>query len=325
MSDLIIGVDLGGTRIRAALCDKDLNIIKREETLTLADEGLDPVLQRIKDLIHDVMPEDETTVKGIGISAPGPLNPETGIIVSPPNLPGWHNVPLGDVLKAEFPSCEVYVGNDANVAALAETMKGAGRGYTDVIYITVSTGIGSGMIIDGRMLLGVNGLGAEIGHIPLVVDGGKVSSLEEEAAGPDMALKAVRRIEAGEKSAISDLVNGDLSKVNGSTVGKAAVAGDELALSVVSECGLILGLGMVTVLHLFNPQILIIGGGVTDGLGDLLLKPMEEAIKKHTIDEAYWKNLKIVTPDLAEDVSIYGSAALVALDGGIRRIDTLEN
>lgn len=314
MSDMIIGVDLGGTRVRAALLDKKLKIIRREETLTRADGGLEATLQRIKNLIHKVLPEDGKPI-GIGVSAPGPLHPDTGVIVAPPNLPGWHDVPLGDILREEF-NVPIYVGNDANVAVLAEVMRGAAEGYRNAIYVTVSTGIGSGIIVDGRLLLGATGLGAEAGHI-IMVTGDDVSSLELQAAGPDMAEKAVKRIEAGETSIISEMVKGNLSKVDGATVGKAAHQGDSLALEVVKNCWTIIGLGMVTLLHLFNPEIIVMGGGVTTNLHNITFDPMWDAIKKHTIDDDYWKDLKIVLPELGEDVSVIGAGVLVITHGGV--------
>ena len=313
MSELIIGVDLGGTRIRSALLDQQLEIIKREETFTLADEGLEPTLGRIKEMIRKVLPEDGK-VAGIGISAPGPLNPETGVVVHPPNLPGWQDVPLGDILHEEF-GVPIYVGNDANVAVLAEATLGVAKGYTHAIYLTISTGIGSGMICDGRLVLGESGLGAEAGHMIMLVED-RVSSLEEEAAGPDMAAQAVAQIKNGRSSQISDLVDGDLDKVNGKTVGDAAKAGDELALEIVQRAGKIFGLGIINLLLLFNPSIVVIGGGVAN-LGDLIFDPMNEAIRKYTIDSAYWRDLKIVAPKFGEDVSIYGAAVLVPTKGGV--------
>lgn len=320
MSDekVIIGVDLGGTRIRAACCDRQLNILDRKETFTHAKEGRDATMQRIKDLIRDVMP-DNATVEGIGFSAPGPSNPKTGVVVAPPNLPGWHDVPLGDILHEEF-GVPVYLGNDANVAALAEAMRGAAQGYRNVIYITVSTGIGSGIISGGYMILGYEGLGAEIGHIPLVVDQ-RITTLEKEAAGPALASKARSLIEAGEESMITDIVGGNLDAVDGEAVGKAAKQGDTLALAIVEKAGQIVGLGLVTMLHLFNPEIIVIGGGVANGLGDLLLTPARKTIQQYTIDDAYWRDLHIVTPDLPEDVGIIGAAALVLTQGGVDRID----
>ena len=312
MTDVLIGVDLGGTRIRAARLDNKLSIVQRVETLTLADEGLKPTLQRIKDQVRMIMPA-EGTVSGIGISAPGPLNSETGVVVAPPNLPGWHDVPLGDILYDEF-KVPVFVGNDANVAALAEGAVGAGQGYRHIIFLTVSTGIGSGMIIDGRLLLGTRGLAAEAGHMVMIVED-RVSSLEQEAAGPDMALQAQRRIESGATSMIRDMVDGDLNRISGSIVGRAAKNGDKLALEIVTRAGKIIGLGIVNLLHLFNPEIVIIGGGVSN-LGDLLFRPMREAIETYCIDDDYWKDLIITQPYLGEDVSIVGAGALVVTQGG---------
>ncbi len=316
MQEVIISLDLGGTRIRAARLDHSLKVLERYETPTLAHLGLDSTMGRIKDLIRKVLPTDGTPVAGIGISAPGPLNPTTGVIVAPPNLDGWHNVPLGDLLREAF-DLPVYVGNDANVAVLAEYTHGAARGtnYRHVIYITHSTGIGSGIIAEGRLLLGRDGLAAEVGHIPLVMEDGRVSTLEEESAGPDMAAQAVKRIQAGEKSLISTLVNGDLAEVNGSTVGRAAQQGDPLALEIVRRSGMLVGLGIVTLLLLFNPEMVIVGGGVSN-LGDLIFDPMREAIRKYSHDPAYYEDMRLERAALGEDVSIIGAAALVATRGG---------
>lgn len=319
MTQYVIGVDLGGTRIRAARLDQNLKILQRVETFTLAHEGLEPTLNRIKEQIRLVLPTDGELL-GIGISAPGPLNPETGVIVSPPNLPGWHNVPLGKVLSDEF-NVPIFTGNDANVAALAEAALGAAQGYKHVIYVTVSTGIGSGIIIDGRMLLGKSGLAAEAGHMQMIVED-HVSSLELEAAGPDMAEHAKKLIKAGEQSQMIDMVNGDIDAISGTTVGEAAKAGDPLALRVVRRSGKILGLGVVNLLHLFNPEIVIIGGGVAN-LGELLFDPMQEAIETYCMDADYWKDTIITTPHLGEDVSIYGAAALVVTDGGKKPINKI--
>ncbi|MBI1278003.1 MAG: ROK family protein [Anaerolineaceae bacterium] len=319
MSEAIIAVDLGGTRIRAARLNQRLDIVTREETLTETERGLDYTLERFKAMVQAVWPTDGTTVTGIGVSSPGPLNPMTGVIVAPPNLRGWHNVPLGDILRETF-GVPVYVGNDANVAALAETVMGAAQGCRHVIYITVSTGIGSGMLIDGKMLLGKNGLGAEAGHIIIQATPEQVR-LELETAGPALALKAKSRIEAGEQTMMKELVNGDLSQITGATVGKAANVGDRIALEIVREAGRILGLGMVSLLHLFNPEILVFGGGVSDNLGELLFAPMRDSIQKYCIDDSYWRDLRIESAALGENVSIFGAAALVVTKGGLTDVN----
>ena len=317
MSEAIIGVDLGGTRLRAACLDRDMNIITRREVLTQAEQGPEATIERMKALIREVLPPETDTVSGIGISAPGPSNPNTGVIVAPPNLPGWHNVPLVKILQKEF-GFSTYLGNDANVAALAEVARGAARDHRHAIFITISTGIGGGVVSDGRLLLGKDGLAAEAGHMMMVVDG-RVSSLEREAAGPALARQARERVTAGEASIISELVENDLSRVSGRVVGMAAERGDALALSVVQRAGRLIGLGMVTLLHLFNPEVIVIGGGVSN-LGDLLFDPMREAIEKHALDRSYWQDLKIRPAELGENVSLIGAGALVVTKGGMEDV-----
>ncbi len=314
MAESIIAVDLGGTRVRAARLNHALEIELRQEMLTEDERGLEATLARIQEMIRAVWPTDGTPVAGIGVSAPGPLNPMTGVVVMPPNLKGWHNVPLGTILRDTF-DVPVYIGNDANVAGLAETVMGVARGCRHVVFITVSTGIGSGMIIDGKMLLGKVGLAAEAGHIIMVVDD-RVTSWEKEAAGPALARKARARVEAGEPSIIPDLVHGQLDDITGATVGRAAQQGDSLALDIVREGGRIVGLGLVSLLHLFNPGIVVIGGGVSN-LGELLFAPMREAIRANCIDSSYWQDLRIERAALGENVSIIGAACLVLTQGGM--------
>ena len=322
MPKQIIAVDLGGTQIRTARCDHKLNLLQRENTLTLADEGLAPTLHRLKTYIAKVMPDSRDDVLGIGFSAPGPLNPVTGVIVAPPNLKGWHKVPLADIIQAEF-DLPVFIGNDANVAALAEASRGAAQGCRHIVYITVSTGIGGGVICDGRLLLGQEGLGAELGHIPLIVEDGKVSSLELEAAGPAIAKRVRQRIQNGEESLARQIVAGDLDKISAKTVGQAAAQGDRLACEQLAYAGRMLGLGIVTALHLFNPQIVVLGGGVSK-TGDLLFQPMRRAIRDHVLDDAYTAQLKIESAALGDDAALLGAAALVATEGGQMDISQLD-
>ena len=322
MRKQIVAVDLGGTQIRTARYDHRLNLLQRENTLTLADEGLQPTLSRIKEYIHKVMPASRDEVLGIGFSAPGPLNPITGVVVAPPNLKGWHDVPLSEIIQAEF-ALPVWIGNDANAAALAEASKGAARGYRHVIYLTISTGIGSGVICDGRLLLGQEGLGAELGHIPVIVEPDKVSSLELEAAGPAIASRVRQRIQAGEKSLVTCLVNGDLNQIDAKTVGQAAAQGDRTATQQIAYAGRMIGLGIVTALHLFNPEMIVLGGGVTK-TGDLLFQPMRQAIRDHALDVSYTARLKIEAAALGDDAGLAGAAALAATDGGRMDISELD-
>jgi glucokinase len=313
MDKLIIGVDLGGTQMRAGCFDSSLNLLQRVAEPTLAARGLEDVLERLIGVIQRVLPDDLSRVHGIGVSAPGPTDPRTGIIYSPPNLPGWDAVPLRNIIQ-DRTGIMTYLGNDANVAALAETAAGAAKGYKHVIYLTVSTGIGGGVIDDGHLLVGSHGLAGEAGHMIMVVDG-QVSTLEKEAAGPAIARKAVARLQAGEESLIRSMVDGDLTRITSKTVGLAAAEGDPLAIELIRNAGRMVGLGIVSLMHLFNPEIVVVGGGVTK-TGELLFGPMREVVRQHTIDPAYHEQVPIVPAALGDNVALIGAAALVATRGG---------
>ncbi len=308
----IIAVDLGGTRIRAACLDSELNLLTRRETPTLAAEGQGAVLARMVALIEAVWPKD-SPVAGIGVSSPGPLDPLAGVVLAPPNLPDWYHVPLVALLQERF-AVPVWLGKDANVALLAEVARGAARGSRDAIYITLSTGIGGGVLSDGRLLLGHGGLAMEVGSMLLLVNGCAMR-LEAEAAGPALAQQARQRIAAGAESLMSELIGGDLDRLDAALVGQAAQQGDDLALELVQRAGMLIGLGLTSLLHLFNPQVLVIGGGVSQ-IGETLLGPMRATINQHVIYEGYTRELRIEMAALGEDVSLVGAAVLVRSAGG---------
>lgn len=314
METRIVGVDLGGTRMRVAILDENYSLLKRVEEPTNAHEGPDKVIPRLLNLIESVIVQSDFPVQAIGVSSPGPIEPETGVILSPPNLPGWVEVPLGRIIHERF-NIPTYFGNDANVAALAEVYNGAARGHKDAIYITVSTGIGGGIVLDGRLFVGAGGLAGELGHIVMVADGGKVSTLELEAAGPALARYAAKRIREGAASVISEMVDGDLDRVSGKVVGQAALQGDALGLETIERGGRYVGYGIASMMMLFNPTIFVVGGGVTS-VGDLLFKPMREAARQHVIDPKYYDRCEIVPAELGEDVAIIGAAALALLEMG---------
>lgn len=310
----IVGVDIGGTQMRAALSDASGRIHRRLAEPTKAKEGVDAVLHRLKGLLRQTLvgiPPAE--VEAIGISAPGPLDPRAGVILTAPNLPGWNEVPLRDIVAKEF-GYPTYLGNDANLAALAEGRFGAGRGLRDFIYITVSTGIGGGVITDGRLLLGERGLGAEVGHMTLEAHGprcncGNIGCLEALASGTAIAREAVRRLGEGQPSLITEMVRGDLSRVNGQVVYEAAQKGDTLAHEVFAQAGFYLGVGIVNLLYLFNPTRIILGGSVMKA-GDLILNPVWEVVRAR-ISRFYWERLSIVIAELGDDVGLLGAVALV--------------
>jgi len=320
MSSLIVAVDLGGTQIRAALCGIDGQIFRRVAKLTEAKDGPDAVIDRlyaaITEALGDAPPAD---VVGIGIGAPGPLNPITGVVLEAPNLPGWCNVPLRTLVSERF-ARPTFLGNDANVAGLAEYLYGAGHGIRDQIYLTISTGIGSGIIVDGRMLLGSEGLAAEAGHMIVVPSGplcgcGAHGCLEAVAAGPAIARDVVTRIKSGKKSRVTKLVDGDLSKVDAKVVNVAAQLGDKVSIAAFRRAGSYLGIGIANLLRLFNPRMVVLGGSVTKA-GPLLFDPMHEAIKANTLP-FYWEGLAITAAALGDDVGLLGAAALAVTESHV--------
>jgi glucokinase len=315
MPRYVLAVDLGGTQIRAALCTPDGQILRRIAHPTQAWEGQEAVIERLLDAIGEALQGaavDE--VAGIGIGAPGPLNPVSGIVLDAPNLPGWCNVPLRSRVSARF-GRPTFLGNDANLAGLAEATYGAARGVADVVYLTISTGIGSGIVTGGKLLLGAGGLAAEAGHMIVLPGGpqcgcGGLGCLEALASGPAIARDVTERLRKGKRSRISKLVDGDLSRIDARVINEAAQAGDKLAISAFRRAGEFLGLGIHNLLRLFNPRIVVLGGSVTKA-GPLLFDPMNATLRAITLTP-YLEGLSIVPAALGDDVGLLGAVALVA-------------
>jgi glucokinase len=311
-----IGVDIGGTSIRAARFSGDSHIPEVKTKIpTQAAKGVEAVLQRIESAIREVAADRLAEVLGVGMALPGPLDPHAGILLSAPNLPGWENLPLERMMEERI-GRPIFIGNDANLAALGEWKFGAGRGHQDVLYLTISTGIGGGVISGGRMLVGAGGLAAEVGHMLAIPDGplcscGQRGHLEAVASGTAIARVARAKLKAGDgsDSKIWELAGDDLDNVTAAVVGAAAVAGDEFAGRLITEAGTFLGRTLASLLHAFNPSIVIFGGGVSM-LGDVLLDPVRLAVRHNVMSEAYWKSCQIVLAALGDDAGLVGAGAL---------------
>ncbi len=311
-----IGVDIGGTHIRAARFAHDSQVPEPKTKIpTQGTLGLEAVLQRLEMAIREVAGDDLSQIAGIGMAAPGPTDPYTGTVLSAPNLPGWVDVPLRRHIENRI-GRPTFLGNDANLATLGEWKFGAGRGHHDVLYLTISTGIGGGVISGGHLLLGARGLAAEVGHMLAVPDGplcgcGQRGHLEAVASGTAIGRIAREKLAAGEGagSSILHLASGDLANVTGAVVGAAALAGDALATAIVVQAGTLLGRTVASLLHAFNPSIVICGGGVSL-LGDVILDPLRAAVQQYAMDEVYWRNCPIVLGTLGDDGGLVGAAAL---------------
>lgn len=304
--DYYIAVDIGGTQLRAALYPEGEQKAVSQKRIPTQAKDQSPV-DRLLDLIKSIMPS-QGRVKAIGMAAPGPLNPKTGILFAAPNIPGWVNLPLAQIVQDRF-KITTLLGNDANLAALGEWKFGAGRGYQYLLYMTVSTGIGGGVIEDGKLLLGYKGLAAEIGHITVDPNGpkcgcGQQGHLEAFASGTAIARYVSEQLARGVPSSMSDL-----PAVTARDVSLAAEQGDPLAREALARAGRYLGRAIADFLHLFNPQIIIIGGGVSRS-GKYLFEPLRESIAEFVISPEYLHGLVITTAQLGDDAGLLGALAL---------------
>lgn len=310
-----VGIDLGGTKIATVLTDLTGKIVNKVEVETRAHEGKDAVLKRINNTVYQVMEPSGITrddLAGIGIGSPGPLDPERGVVLRAPNLKWKEEVPLRDVVKDEF-QVATYLDNDANAAAAGEYRFGAGKGCKNLIYVTVSTGVGSGIIVDGKVYRGAHGTAGELGHTIVDPAGpqcgcGKHGCLEAFSSGTAIARRTVAAIREGNKSIIPELVGDDLEKITSKTVAEAAHLGDELACQMWESAGDYLGIGMANVINFLDPEMIIIGGGVSK-VGELLFEPMRRSIAKRAI-ESVAKRVKIVPAALGSDVGSLGAVSI---------------
>ena len=309
MDQWVIGVDLGGTLIRAIRTDLEGERVARAQLPTEAQSGGEAVMERINTAIEEVMHGAEPDeVLGIGVGAPGPIDAD-GRIYDPPNLPDWGDLSLSKRIHDRF-NLPAYAGNDANLAALGEHRFGAGQQVDDMVYVTVSTGIGGGIISGGRLLLGARGYAAEIGHQTLVADGpicgcGQPGHLEALASGPAIARNAKEHLDAGASSTITDFSE----EITAESVAEAAQAGDELARELLAEAGFYIGLGLANLIHVLEPQRVLIGGGVSQA-GDLLFEPIRETVKQSVMSPIYL-DVEILPAALGADVGLMGAVALV--------------
>jgi glucokinase len=267
----------------------------------MTHESQHAVLERILGLTRQVWP-NHMTVDAIGISAPCPMA-YTGLIRHAAVVPHWHDVPLAAIVKESF-GVPVFMENDANLGALAEYHRGAGQGANPLVYMTLSTGIGGGLIVDGQLFTGSAGLAIEPGHLKLRDPLGQIRSLQDFASGPGIARLATKSL-AGSEDASSLR---DAPQISGKIVGEAALAGDLLARKIIDEAGFWLGLGLTNVMHMFNPARIVLGGSVTQ-LGELLLEPARQLMRQQVIDPAFYHEDLLRIAQLGDVVCLIGAAA----------------
>ena len=301
-----IAIDIGGTNMRAASYPQDSTEPIKYNRISTRSEGL-PVEDRLNHLIETVWPDDYP-VSAVGVAAPGPLDPVNGIIIQPPNIPEWNYFPLQEFLvdKLDIP---VLIDNDANMAAFGEWNFGAGRGCHHLIYLTISTGIGGGIIINDQLLSGANGFAGEIGHMTIHMEGplcscGEKGHLEAFASGPAIVRWLKSQLETDK---LQELFPD--KELTAKVVEDSARAGNQLAAAAYERAGRYIGTAISSLLHLFNPEIIILGGGVSRA-GELLFTPIQETVEETVISDAYLDNLTIVPASLGDDSGLLGALAL---------------
>jgi glucokinase len=300
-----IVADVGGTHIRVACFPTDSDVptvIKKIYT-----RGAETPHERLINLIASIVPKDEL-IAAITVAAPGPLDPFEGIIFDAPNIPGWNNLPLKKLIQDYF-KVPVAIGNDANLAAMGEWRFGAGVGHHHLVYITVSTGIGGGVIIDDQLLLGAYGFAAELGHITVIPDGplcgcGKRGHLEAVSSGPAIARWVKQELSQGIPSSVP--VN---KPITAEVVSLAASHGDQLACAALARSGTYLGIAVAGYLHIFNPSVVIIGGGVAKS-GEAFFDPLRKTMKENVLSRKYLETLILTPSALGDNAGLMGALAL---------------
>lgn len=310
MSKCIFGVDLGGTTVKLGLFDPEGNVLEKWEITTRKEDSGKLILPDIADAIKGKMQEKSIAredVVGVGIGVPGPVD-GNGVIYKAANL-GWGVFSIKEELTGLLDGIPVEAGNDANVAALGEMWRGGGQGYNNMVAVTLGTGVGGGIIVDGRILTGAKGAGGEIGHILVeeheteVCGCGKTGCLEQYASATGVVRLANRRLAKDDKASVLRDKN-----ISAKDVWDAVKAGDELAVEVAKQFGEYLGKGLAAVACVVNPDIFVIGGGVSKA-GDVLMDYMVEPYKKYVFHGS--RETKFALATLGNDAGIYGAAKLV--------------
>jgi glucokinase len=316
---LTLGIDIGGTKIAGGLLNARGRMVAADVVPTLAEKGKDVSLRQVMRIIERLIKKagGKGNLYGIGICSPGPLNPKTGIVLTTPNLPGWQNIPLSEMVIDRF-GLPTRVDNDANAAGLAEVLIGAAVGYADVFYVTISTGIGTGIILDKKIYHGKNGVAAEGGHFPIdprseyICGCGNRGCIEALCSGPSMSRRARVMLEQDFKrpSLLRTMTGGDLSKITSKTISEAAAKRDPVAQFIVDETGFYLGAWFGGIVSLLDPDMIVIGGGVAH-IGEPLFRKIRETIPQYTINRHVLPTLPIVRAKLRENVGVFGAASLL--------------
>ena len=311
-----LGIDLGGMSIKAGVCDDNGNILTKDTCVTVRDEDGDRILNDMAALCLKVINDAGLKAEDIeyaGIASPGSADSEKGVIIYAATLP-FLNYPIADKLSEKTGIKKVYIDNDANAAAKGEATYGAAKGYKDSLFITIGTGVGGGIIIDGKIYSGFNFSGAELGHIVIVKDGDECpcsrrGCLESYASATALIKQTKEMMLANKESKLWEVCDGDIEKVNGKTVFDAMLLDDATAKEVYKRYISYVACGITNFINIFQPEVLSIGGGISKQ-GEILIAPIREIVEKEQYSRYSDKKTIIKVAELGNDAGIIGAASL---------------
>ena len=315
--NIVIGVDLGGTKIKLGAVNQNGEIIKSISVDAEAAKGPATVISNIvtgcKELINcGKFPV--SSVRGIGIGSPGSVDLDGGTVKYPPNFPNWEVVRLGDEVSKGLDGLPVEVDNDANAAVAGEAKFGAGKGCSNFFLLTLGTGVGGGIIIDNKIFRGVTGAGAELGHVSINYEGapckcGNIGCVEAYVGQRYFSESTAEKLKKNPNSKIHELINGDYSKLEPLIIFKAAEIGDDFAIKALADYGFYVGVAITNFLNIFDFELVVVGGGIA-AAGDFIFEPMRKTVKERALS-VHRNKFKIVPAELGNKAGILGAAALV--------------
>lgn len=308
MNKYIVGIDLGGTNLKAGIVDRNGKILHRLSIKTRSDADSQTITTQIFKLVDEIINTaniERFNVIGIGLGSPGLIDKKGETILFSPNLSKWRNVSIKNIISEEF-SLPCVLENDANAAAWGEKWVGAGKDAHSLVILTIGTGIGGGIIIDDKLWRGMNNVAAEIGHMSIQADGpqcncGNYGCIEVYASATAMVKRFKSLLDKGVSSSLKNT-----EEVTAKIINEAALQGDKAALNIIKETGCYLGVAVTNIIHILNPEVVVLAGGMT-GSGDLLMNPIKEIVKNRTIEASY-KDTQIVFSQLGNDAGIIGAA-----------------
>lgn len=315
---LALAADIGGTHMRAALVNSDGIVLDRESIDTHPERGIEEAANRLADIAASIQARANGEIVGLGASSAGPIDPVTGVYTNPPNLTGWDGKSLKPLLEERL-KIPVHFGHDATLAAFAETSFGPHKGAKQLIYVTVSTGVGGGIIANGEMVTGARGHAGEVGHLTVNPGGdscnvGCDGCFEGNASGTAIANKAKRQVKAGEQSSLLSASNEHIENITAAMVFEAAENGDAVSLTVQQEVIEHIGVGLGGLLNSFDPEALVVGGGVMVGLKSRWNDVMD-AVARHSLHH-FPDPRPVHLTTFGDDVSLIGAAGLAFRNAG---------